>query len=357
MASYLRLNRAKLKYNYKYLNKLCSQHNIEWGIVTKLLCGNATFLKEVMNFKHKQICDSRVGNLKIIKSYNPKIETVYIRPPSQSSIKNIIKYADISLNTSLKTLSLLSKEACLQNKLHKVIIMIEMGDLREGVMEEKLSSFFEQAKDLKNIDIVGIGANFNCLHGVMPSQIKLNKLLNYKNILEKKYACKINKVSGGATVTIPLLINEQVPKGINHFRIGEALFCGTNLFNGKVLLSMKSKLFQLTSQIIELIEKPYKPNGPLKKNPSGEKIEIDSKNKNKKSQKAIIDIGLLDISPKYLKPVDRKINIIGASSDMLVLDLGTNKKGYKIGDNITFDIEYMGILGAMNSEYITKEVV
>src|SRR5659263_572684 len=49
-------------------------------------------------------------------------------------------------------------------------------------------------------------------------------------------------------------------------------------------------------------------------------------------------------------------NINEASSDMLVLDLGDNKKGYKTGDLISFNLRYMGALGLMNSIYIEKVV-
>jgi ornithine racemase len=116
------------------LNRLFGHNNIEWGIVTKLLCGNRSYIKEVINLGIRQICDSRVSNLKVVKSIDRNIETVYIKPPAKRALSSVVEYADISLNTELYTIKLLNEEAIKQNKIHKIIIMIEMGDLREGVL-------------------------------------------------------------------------------------------------------------------------------------------------------------------------------------------------------------------------------
>jgi predicted amino acid racemase len=64
---------------------------------------------------------------------------------------------------------MLSAEAKKQNKTHKIIIMIEMGDLREGVMGEELIEF-GHILSLPNIQIRGIGTNLNCLSGIMPTK-------------------------------------------------------------------------------------------------------------------------------------------------------------------------------------------
>jgi predicted amino acid racemase len=126
--AYITFDTKKLKSNYDYLNALFKKHEIEWSVVSKILSGNKLYLTELLSFGVNQICDSRVTNLKIIKSINPDIETVYIKPPAKRSIPSIVKYADISMNTEVETIKLLSKEAKKQNKTHKIIIMIELQD-------------------------------------------------------------------------------------------------------------------------------------------------------------------------------------------------------------------------------------
>jgi len=140
--AFIELDRKKLDHNYQYLRNLLGEYDIKMGIVSKVLCGNKDFLKELIGLGVDQILDSRIYNLKAVKSLDPNIETAYIRPPAKRSIKSIIKYADISFNTEFYTMKLLSEEAQRQNKVHKVIIMIEMGDLREGVLGEEFIDFY-----------------------------------------------------------------------------------------------------------------------------------------------------------------------------------------------------------------------
>lgn len=354
--AYLKLYQTKLEHNYRFLDNLFQQNNIKWGVTTKLLCGYEEYLKEVIQLGPSEILDSRVSNLKTIKKINPDIRTVYIKPPPKESIDEIVQYANVSLNTELSTIKMISKEAVRQKKHHEIIIMIEMGDLREGVMREDLLNFYEQVFELPNVSIVGLGTNLNCLHGVMPSSDKLIQLSLYKQLIELKFKKDIPLVSGGTTVTIPLLLRKELPKGVNHFRVGEALFFGNNLFTMETISGMEAGVFELFTQIIEISQKPMVPSGQLGTTPHGEAGDIDEALYGQKHYRAILDIGYLDINPEYLLPVDETINIIDASSDMLVLDVGKNDQNYKVGDKIKFRLKYMGALSLMNSDYIDKIV-
>lgn len=355
--AYLELNKKKLKHNYDVLNGMFRHNNIEWGIVTKLLCGNRTYLKEIIDLGIRQVCDSRVSNLKAIKSIDPGIETIYIKPPAKRAISSVIEFADVSLNTELYTIKLLNDEALKKNKIHKVIIMIEMGDLREGVLGDKVVDFYGKIFNLPNIEVIGIGTNLNCLYGIMPSQDKLIQLGLYKQLIELKFSRKIPYVSGGSSVTIPLLAKGILPSCVDHFRIGESLFFGKDLFSGKLIKGLVNGLFRLHAEIIELTEKPIVPVGEIGTNVAGEKLEFDNKDLGKKAYRAILDIGLLDINIENIELVDNQINICGASSDMIVIDLGTKRPKYKVGDLIEFRLNYMGALHIMNSNYIDKKLV
>lgn len=355
--AFIQLDRKKFEHNYHYLDQLFDKHNMDWSIVTKLLCGNREFLDVVLDTDIKEICDSRIKNLKRIKSLKPEVQTVYIKPPAKRAIPNVVKYADVSFNTESKTVELLSKEAVKQNKVHRITIMIELGDLREGIMGEHLTSFYQKVFDLPNIEVVAIGTNLNCLHGVMPSRDKLIQLSLYKQIIELKYRKEIKWITAGTSVVVPLLFRKQVPKAINHFRIGETLFFGNNLFTGKAVKGMKTNVLKLNSEIIEITEKPKVPIGQLAENPSGEVFKVEQSDYGKTSYRAILDIGLLDVTTDFLIPDDSKITIVNASSDMLVVDLGQTKKNYKVGDYISFQLKYMGALRLMSSDYIEKRVV
>lgn len=355
--AYISLKKSSLEHNYKFITEQFEERNISFGVVSKLLCGTKKYLQELINLGVHEVHDSRISNLKAVKQIDSNIQTVYIKPPAKKGIPSLVKYADVSFNTELSTIELISEEAQRQNRLHKIIIMIEMGDLREGVMGEQLLSFYGQIFQLPNIEVVGIGTNLNCLHGVMPSQDKLIQLSLYKQLIEATFNRKIPWVSGGTSVVFPLLLTKQLPAGINHFRVGEMLYFGNNLFTDQPIHGMKSDVFTLHAQIIELIEKPKVPIGELATNPSGEEFEIDEEDFGKKSYRALLDFGLLDIKTDFLIPKSKDITITGASSDMIVVDLGKSKKNLKVGDWIKFELKYMGALTLLSSNYIEKVVV
>lgn len=350
------LETSKLKANFDYLNTLFQKYDIQWSVVSKLLSGHKDYLTELLKLDIKQISDSRVSNLKMVKSINPQVETIYIKPPAKRSIARIVRYADISMNTEIKTIQWLSQEAQKQNKVHKIIIMIELGELREGVMGEDFMKFYENVFKLKNISVVGIGSNLSCLYGVLPNHDKLIQLSLYEQLVEARFDRQIPYVSGGSSVTIPLLLQNLLPKGVNHFRVGETLFLGTDVYNDVPLEHMHSDVFRLYSEIIELIEKPMMPSGETATNVDGLSFEIIEDLVGKTTYRAIIDIGLLDVDQKHIRPVDSKISVVGASSDMLVIDLGLNEKNYRVGDTLEFYLDYMGVLRIINSKYIEKVV-
>ncbi|WP_367328159.1 alanine racemase [Lentimicrobium sp.] len=354
--AFITLDQQKLKDNYHYLNKLFREEGIQWAVVSKLLCGNRLYLQEVINLGIKQLCDSRVSNLRAIKKMSPEIETIYIKPPPMRSIPEIVRYADISFNTGLSTIQALSAEAEKQGKVHQVIIMVEMGELREGVMRDDLIEFYEKVFRLPHINVVGIGTNLSCLYGVLPNHDKLIQLSLYKQLIEAKFNRKIPYVSGGSSVSIPLIFEKILPRGINHFRVGETLFLGTDVYHDTVIEGMHNDVLRLYAEIIELIEKPTVPMGEIGTNVEGHSFSFDSETSGKTACRAILDIGLLDVESNHLFPADPQIKFAGSSSDMIVIDLGENEKNYKTGDLVEFKMDYMGALRIMNSRYIGKQV-
>ncbi|MBR9859833.1 alanine/ornithine racemase family PLP-dependent enzyme [bacterium] len=353
--AFITLDRDKLQKNFNFLDGIFKEHGIEWAAVSKLMCGDRTFLKELIDLGIPELCDSRVSNLKAIKAIDPSVQTVYIKPPAKRAIKSVVQYADVSFNTEIDTIELISAEAKRQNKMHKVLIMIELGELREGVLREELIAFYERVFELPNIKVIGLGTNLTCMYGVLPSHDKLIQLSLYKQLIEAKFNREIPFVSGGSSVTIPLIFQGLLPDGINHFRVGETLFMGTDVYHNTTFEQMESDVFQLFAEIIELTEKPRVPQGEMGFNVSGEQKSFDD-DTGETSHRAIIDMGLLDVDQEHVKLKDKHLKVVGASSDMIVLDLGENEDQYKIGDLIEFELDYMGILRIMNSRYIDKRV-
>ena len=348
------LNIDKLKENYIYLDKLFKRNSIQWSVVTKLLCGNQQYLKAVLDLGIKQVCDSRLANLRVIKAMAPHVETIFIKPAAKRNAEKIIEFADISFHTSIATIQAISDAARKVNKVHKIVIMIESGELREGVVQHELIHFYGRVLNMPNIKVIGLGTNLTCMNGILPSHGKLKRLEYYKKLIEEQYGTTLPILSGGASVTIPLIFQNQLPESINHFRVGETLFFGTDVYNNSIIPDMHHHLFTLYGEIIELHRKPNTPSGNVGYNLAGNKVSIEPSELD--SNRAIIDIGLLDIESRHIEPIDGSIKVVGASSDMTVLDLGENANQYKVGDKVSFTMDYMGALRVMHSKYIEKKI-
>lgn len=355
--AYLTLDRDKLEHNHKRLESLFTSHGVDWGVVTKLLCGDETFLREVLDLGVRELLDSRVSNLRRIKELEPSARTVYIKPPARGAIADVVRWADVSFNTEVATMEALSEEALRQEKVHDVVIMVEMGDLREGVHREEVSGVVGRALELPGLRVIGLGTNLNCLSGVMPNEDKLVQLGMLREIVALRHGVHLPHISAGTSVTIPLLRSGRVPPEVNHFRVGEALYFGRDLVTGGVLEDLHEDVLTLHAEVIEVSDKAMSPTGELGENPFGDRTEVDPNEPVQTGRRALLDVGYLDIDPDYLTPRDPGIEVLDATSDMLVVAIDRDRTDLAVGDTVAFDLRYMGALHLMNSPYVDKRVV
>lgn len=356
----------KIQNNIKYLSKYFDAQGIAWSLVTKVFSGDKEFLKNALTDEViediNSIGDSRLTSLKNLKEVNPKMRTIYIKPPAKIYADEVVKYADISLNSSFSTIKALNEAAKNADKVHKVIIMVELGELREGVKRTELMSFYEKIFDLPNIDVIGIGSNLGCMYGVEPSYDKLLQLSLYEELISVKFNRDLKYVSGGTSITLPLIENKTIPKDINHFRVGEAAFFGISPFDNQQFKSLSTDTFEFKANIIELEEKKIVPEGIISDGNIGHSADFNQDDVSETSIKAILDFGLLDVEKEDIKVIDEEIKFVGITSDMLVVDIGDNKtkegkKKYKIGDQIHFKPNYMAVARLLNSKFIDKKYV
>src|SRR5690606_14907367 len=121
----------------------------------------------------------------------------------------------------------LSKASKGKGVTHKIILMYDLGDLREGYFkEEDLFEAIEEILKLEGIEIIGLGTNLTCYGGVIPRGENLGRLVNLANKIEKEYNINLDIISGGNSSTLHLLINDKKIDGINHLRLGESIVLG-----------------------------------------------------------------------------------------------------------------------------------
>lgn len=354
------IHSEKIKENLKYLSHYFETHNIEWSLITKLFSGDKTFLKTILTEdiieKIPSVGDSRLMSLQNIREVYPNVKTIYINPSVGEHADDVVTYADISLNTSITTIEALNEAAKKKNVIHKIIIMVELGDLREGINNEDILAFYKSVFKLSHIEVLGIGSNLGCLFGVEPTPENLTQLSLSKTLISEKFKTDLKLLSGGTSITLPLLEHNLMPKDINHFRVGEAAFLGICPLDGKQFKELNTDTFELHANIIELQVKNVVPGGIISAAHSIETIHNNEKNTSVRSYKAILDFGLLDVGKSDIE-AENSFLYVGATSDMFVIDLGENKEKYKLGDKIKFKLNYMAVVRLLNSKFIEKVYV
>ena len=352
----LTLNRDALRANFAELDRRMAGHGMAWGVVTKLLCGHEPLLREVLALGPSHVMDARTSNLRTVKRIDPDLPTVYIKPPAPGNADEVVRWADISFNTELATLAALDEAAGRQGVTHRVVVMVEMGDLREGIRDEQVLDFVGRALRFEHLRLQGLGTNFNCLNGTVPSEAKLRRLGRMRDLVERHFDIALPWVSGGTTVALPMLFQGRVPAEVNHFRVGEGLFFGRDLIAGERFDRMRDDVFELEAEVIEVREKPNAPSGPFGEAPLGGGAG-DAGGDPGTSRRALLDLGWLDLQPEFLTPQDEGVEIVDLSSDITVVDVGRRAQRTHVGDRLRFRLRYMGALKLLNSAYVDKVVV
>jgi len=347
-----------LEHNIRTIDEWLTARNASWTLVTKVLCGHVDTLNALQRLGVRSMADSRLANLQAITRLIDEFESWYLRLPHLPAIPTIVELADVSLNSEMRAIEALNAEALRRDRVHRVVVMVELGDLREGVLPGSLLEFYERAFQFSNIEIIGIGANLGCLSGVIPNIDQLSQLVLYRELLELKFGHKLRFISAGSSAVLPLMLDGQVPPGINHYRIGEAVFLGTDLVNGGTLPGLRDDAVTLEVEVVEVREKSLVPLGEVTSMTPFEVFDDDEElAPGQRGYRAIVTIGQLDTEIRGLTPLDSRYQMAGASSDLAVLNLGDNADGLAIGDSIAFRPNYGSLVRLMLSPYVDKIVL
>ncbi len=355
------INLKKLESNLDAVAKITKeQGNCTMMIVTKGLCAEAEMAKMVA--EHKAVdfmADSRVKNIKSyadIARKNGK-KTVLLRIPMHDEVADVVKYVDLSFNSELSTIRLLNEEAKKQDVVHNILLMIDLGDLREGIFYQNEDVIFQTVEEIlamENINLYGIGVNLTCYGAIIPKKDNLSNLTALAIKIEEKFGIKLEMVSGGNSSSIYLVGKGELPEGINNLRLGESFLLGNDTAYGDKLEGTVGDALVLEAQIVELKEKPSLPIGEVGVDAFGQKPYYEDRGIIKR---AIIAVGKQDTDIESMEPIDEKIDILGGSSDHIILDVTKSDKEYKVGDVVAFTLGYGGMLKTATSAYVEKAYV
>lgn len=343
-----------------YLNKF--RHNVETvkskmdpngvGVfgVSKVFCGDPYLAGIFQSVGLKGIADSRIENLKKLQHLH--IPKVLLRLPMTSEIDDLVDYVDISLNSEIQTVKRISQAAVQRGKVHQIIVMVDLGDLREGIFDrEELDRFMQEAVNLPGIQVVGIGTNLTCFGAIIPKTSHMETLVSIGEEINVRYGIQLQYLSGGNSSTYYLVEQADFPKAINNLRIGEIFVCGNETAYSTRVPNTYDDVFVLEVEIVELKEKPSLPIGESGVDAFGNQPVYEDKGP---MLRGICAVGRQDVHADDLIPLMDGVEILGCSSDHLILDLTHSMKKLAVGDTLQFKLKYGGILSVMTSPYVEK---
>ena len=346
------IDREKLRHNVKWLVENAGKAGIQIHFITKCFCAYREIVEEMALAGVENFGVSRWQNLQKITDLGKS--RMLVRIPMLSEVNEVVRYADLSLNSEIATLEALSDAALSHDKTHGAILMVEMGDLREGFMPDKVAAAAERVLTLRGLWLAGIGANFNCYGGVIAEESQMEQLVEIAVYLRSRFNIELPIVSGGNSGALYMLENGSLPRGINHLRIGEAYLLGRETSYGNRVGDLYTDVFTLRAQVIECRNKASVPTGKLGLNAFGELPVFEDKGMMKR---AILGVGRQDTSCETLTPRDHHVDFLGASSDHMICDVTHYVNKLEVGDSLDFSCDYGALTRAFISPYVEKRLI
>ena len=350
------INLPKLQHNARFLAEMCHGHGISVAAVTKVFCADVPMVTALADLPIAFLADSRIEN---IMAYPADIrqKTILLRLPAPSEAMRVVENCDISLNSEITTLRKLDEAAAKLGRVHGVLLMIDLGDLREGIFYnnmEGIKAAAELVSSSKNLELTGFGTNLTCYGSVLPTSENLEKLCATVEQMRKLFHVEhLPIISGGNSSSLYLLEKSEIPNDINNLRLGESIVCGKETAFGETFPGLEIDVVTLQAEIIEIADKPSMPEGKININAFGETVAYKDHGVRKR---AILAVGRQDTSFEGLTCHTDGVDIVGASSDHLIVDI-SDAAPLAVGDCLTFSLSYGAVLAGFTSRYVDKTYV
>jgi predicted amino acid racemase len=268
-----------------------------------------------------------------------------------TQVEQVIAVADVSLNTEVAVLRALSAAAARTGRLHGIVLMVELGDLREGIMPLDLEEVARETLRLPNLTLDGIGTNLACRSGVSPDAANMAALSVLAGSIERTLAIELPTISGGSSGNLNWVFSGADPGRVNELRLGEALLLGREPLHRQPIPGLYTDAFTLVAEVIESKRKPSQPWGVLAQTALGATPRHE---RTGETLQALLAIGEQDTDCGALA-APPGIEIIGASSDHLVVDCGSTF--LPVGAEVRFALGYSALVRAMSSPFVGQVIL
>ena len=320
--------------------------------VTKVTCGSPEVGRALLEGGAVALGESRLENVRRLRDAGVKAPVWLLRAPVPELADEVVGLCDVSLESELSTVAALDLAGGRQSRRHGVVAMVELGDLREGMMPEDLPAFVDVVERMEHVELAGIGVNLTCYGAVRPSRRNLGRLAELAAAVERRIGRPLRFVSGGNSGSIPLALAGQLPPAVTSLRIGESILLGVDTLTRRPLpLGLHLDAFVVEAPVIECLVKPSLPEGEPAQDAFGNTPTFEDRGPRRR---AICALGRQDAPPDGLRPVDPRITVLGASSDHLILDVHDVHPAPALGDPIAFVPTYAALLQLFTSPYVRK---
>ena len=336
-------DRAKLVNNVRILSSKCGEHGIDIAGIIKATNGAAATAEDFVAGGAKFIGSSRLEQLARAKAAGIRVPLLMIRVPMLSEVSEMLNIADISLNSEPVVLEAINEAALKRGITHKVILMADLGDLREGFFD--MEELIETAVKVENE-----------MPGLVPTEDKMSALAELAEHVESEIGRELEYVSGGATSSLLGVYNGYMPGKINMLRLGAGPIIGP-LEDVRVCYNLEAMdeldtPFSLEAEVIELKVKASYPQGRLGVDAAGKKRKYFDRGMRRR---ALLAMGRADYGDIDNLIPDRKgVELVGASGDHTIIDVEDIDGDIKIGDIVTFRLKYDALLNLSASENVKK---
>lgn len=321
--------------------------------VTKVTCGAPEVARAMLAGGVSGIADSRLENIAHMRAAGVDAEFWLLRSPSPALADDTVRLADVSLESEIETVRALDAAAASERKRHRVVAMVDLGDLREGMMPADLPAFLDEAEMLPNIEVYGIGTSLTCFGAIVPDAENLGELVRLTQTAEARVGRRLH-VSGGMSSSLDALAAGVLPERVDSLRIGESILLGVSTVTREPIPGLRTGAITVEAPVIECKRKPSVPRGTVAQDAFAGRPAFEDRGER---LRAIVALGHQDVVPTDIVPADARARVLGASSDHLVLDVEDMAQAPRPGDGITFVPGYSATLRLFTSKYVEKRFV
>ena len=356
----LEIDLSALRSNAQHIVRRCHDRHIRVCGVVKGADGLPEVARTLRKCGADELGTSRLEQVEKCRAAGIGGPWLLIRIPGLTELPDVVRLCETSLQSERVTLDALEEECVLQGKTHRVIVMADLGDLREGFWDkdEMVDVCVHVERELPHVVLAGIGVNLTCYGSTKPTPEKMQELLAIADRIERRIGRKLEIVSGGATSSYTLVHWGTMPEGINHLRIGENILLGydlPNLWHIGDMDYLRQDTFTLTAEVIEVREKPTYPQGEFCIDAFGRKPVYEDYGVRRR---ALLALGRADVGElESLTPLDSGVTVVGGSSDHCILDVTDCPRSLQVGDTVSFALRYSHLLYLSGREDVRQAFI